>query len=408
MDSTRMGCVVAQTSASHTFGNVTAQVQRYLLEQFPAGTFKTIHVHTKLAHRQLASTPKEFLKKTKPMFIMKPHIDWDDNETFLKGTLLTETWMDNYHTWGDGNLQGFISDPKRDFYVKWLLDRTAMNFDIMLVFATPMEQINWVNYIYNKMRVNHPFFIQTQLESYMSKDLMGVISTCAGVPIRDRSGSVKPFLDYLNSHSCYPVTYKLKGSTGTDEFFRYYAANIDTRITSMTADDGERAGVVAGQYVINMTVRAEFYHTGLYYVFSPICKPETISIPEGANIIPVYTDIIDHEDYRLDQGWKAVARASFKLDNSIHDTIDISTILNTSVKTGIRYHLDHGIPLYPFIDIRIRKQGDIIRQDEDYKVNYEDLTIDFFRGNPYQTYSMIVYVDVKYLNDLIKDVCHLE
>ena len=50
------------TSMSHTYGNVLAWAQKYVLDIMPENTFKTIHVNSKIAHRQLRSTSHEFLK----------------------------------------------------------------------------------------------------------------------------------------------------------------------------------------------------------------------------------------------------------------------------------------------------------------------------------------------------------
>ena len=91
---------MCQTSASHTFGNVTAYIENWLINLFPKDTFKTIHVSSKAGHRQLRSTPKEFLKKQRPMFIIRPRIEWDPGEIFLSGSLLTERLIDQYFRMG--------------------------------------------------------------------------------------------------------------------------------------------------------------------------------------------------------------------------------------------------------------------------------------------------------------------
>ena len=109
----KMSYVMCQTSASHTFGNVTAFIENWLINLFPEDTFKTIHVSSKVGHRQLRSTPKEFFKKQRPMFIIRPRIEWDPGEIFLAGSLLTERAIDQYSAWGGTNLQPFMYDQKK-------------------------------------------------------------------------------------------------------------------------------------------------------------------------------------------------------------------------------------------------------------------------------------------------------
>ena len=89
-------------SAAHTYGNVLATVQKWVMNLFPEKTFKTIHVNSKITHRQMLSTPHEFLKKSKPMIIFRPRISYDEDR-FLGKTLLTERLGDIYNpaTHGD-------------------------------------------------------------------------------------------------------------------------------------------------------------------------------------------------------------------------------------------------------------------------------------------------------------------
>ena len=47
-------------SAAHTYGNALAIGQKWILDLFPNNTFKTIHVNSKIGHRQILSTPHEY------------------------------------------------------------------------------------------------------------------------------------------------------------------------------------------------------------------------------------------------------------------------------------------------------------------------------------------------------------
>ena len=98
-------------SPAHTYGNVLAMIQNWVLNLFPDNTFKTIHVNSKIAHRQITSTPHEFLKKTKPIIIFRPRISYDDDR-FLSNTLISEKLADVYKSQGQTDLQPFFLDQK--------------------------------------------------------------------------------------------------------------------------------------------------------------------------------------------------------------------------------------------------------------------------------------------------------
>ena len=81
--------IAAYGSAAHTYGNLLATAQKWVIDIFPKNLFKTIHVQSKLAHKQMLSTPHQFLKKSKPIIIFKPRIEYDEQDAFLNGTLMT-------------------------------------------------------------------------------------------------------------------------------------------------------------------------------------------------------------------------------------------------------------------------------------------------------------------------------
>lgn len=405
----RLSYCTCQTSAAHTFGNVVYQIQNWLLNIFPEKTFKTVHINSKLAHRQITSVNSQFIKKSKPMIIFRPRINWDDRDVFLSNTLLTERMTDLYNSYSGTNLQEFMTDPKSRFKVKYLLNRQAMQIDVLMYFDTLIEQMNWMSFIKNAIRIDHPFFIETALESYLSPGMMNVISECCGIPVKDESGSVKDFLDYLNSHSKFPITYKMRGSTNSDEFFRYYNANIDTTITSLSADDGDRAGQIASNYSISFTIRAEFYSTGFYYIFSDKFRGHRkITVDSGETLVPIFTDVIYHEDFNLDPGWQMVSRTALKIDNPIEDSVDITPILNRSILYSIKYHIDHGMPLNMLVGIKVRRQGKLMIQNEDYTMDWKTMTLSFHRCNPSYSYSVLVCANIKYMNELIKELYNLK
>ena len=104
-------------SMSHTYGNALAFMQKYIIDLFPKNLFKTVHVNSKIAHRQIRSTSYEYTKKAKPMIIFRPRIGDVNDDRFLKGTPLIERQGNLYSTWGATNLQPFILDTKNDLSV---------------------------------------------------------------------------------------------------------------------------------------------------------------------------------------------------------------------------------------------------------------------------------------------------
>lgn len=401
--------VSMMTSMSHTYGNVLAWAQKYVLDIMPENLFKTIHVNSKIAHRQIRSTDHEFLKKSKPMIIFRPRIGSEDEERFLKGTPLIERQYDLYHTRGMTNLQPFFEDPRNDLMIKYQQNRSVLYIDVIMIFSTLMNQIDYVHYLQNAIVWNSSRFEPVFLESYIPQEMLKVVSDIANIPLFDADKSTKTFLTYLEQNSMTPITYKLQGSSGTREFYRYYPTHIDTMFSDLNWDDGEKSGHVMSQYQVSFTMRLEFYSTGFYYIFND--NIYEMNLPkvdaECDRLIPVYTDILTREDLNLRPGWHLFNKASCTLEKE-YDSVCIDELLNNSLRATIKYHLNNGLPLLEFLDIKVRRQGKIIHANQDYKIDYETMTIYFNNLTPYYTYRILICVNVEYVNDMVKTLYNLK
>ena len=397
------------SSMSHTYGNVLAFMQKWIMDLFPKDMFKTVHVNSKIAHRQLRSTEHEYIKKMKPMIIFRPRISGTDEDRFLKGTELTERQVDVYRQWDRGSLMPFFDDPKKDLCIQYQLNRSVMYIDVTLLFSTLMQQIDYYHYLANAVRIGHPFFIETCLESYIPQEMLYVVSQASGVPLYDKDGTTKEFLDYMNQNSMYPITYKLQGSTRTKEFYRYYPVNIDTLISELDKDDGDRQGQVMDQYRISFSVRVEFNSTGFYFIYND--KIFDLKLPHvdpiSSEIIPVYTDVLLREDLNLRPGWQIFNRGSFRLENE-NDTVNIDELLNASIKEALEYHKKNGLPIFDFFDLKVRRQGEPIMEGTDYFIDWDTHILSFKDQDTFHTYSIIICVNVEYINNLVKTIYHLK
>lgn len=395
-------------SASHTYGNVIAKVENWVLEQFPENLFKTIHVNSQLAHRQIRTTNHEFLKKTKPMIIFRPRIDLNEDR-FLKNTPIMEIQNELYSTYGGTNLQNFFEDPKSHLNIKFQLNRTVMYMDVILIFSTLMQQMDYLNYANNTLLRDRPFDIPTFLESYIPLEMVDVVSEITNIPIYAEDGSTKDFLQYLEGNSKYPITYKLQGQTRTHEFFRLYPTNILTTISDLSYDDGNKIGHISTEYQITFTIRLEFNSTGFYYLFyqdmDKINLPKVD--PEDSTVIPVFCDVITKEDLNLRQGWHLYNQASIMIETP-DDEVVFDSLVNESIKNVLKYHMENGLPLLEWLDIKVRQNGKLLYENRDYEIDYEKLILHFKNRNIHMSYKILICVNIEYVNDLIKNIFDLK
>ena len=342
------------------------------------------------------------------MIIFRPRIDYD-GDRFMNHTLITEKLTDVYNRGSHTDLQPFFMDGENKVAVKYTLNRYLMFIDVVMVFSTMIQQINYIQYLKNSCRINIPFDINCFLESYLSKDMMKILSDLSGVPMKDDSGGTKEFLDYLNSNSVYPITYKLQGSTGSDEYYRYYPAKIITQLSDISADDGEKSGQVTSNYQVSFTMKLEFWGTGFNYLFSDnIHNMPKPSIPKDGTLIPIYTDVMMYEDLNLAPGWNVYNHATCRLDCA-DDHVDIGSMMNASMKESIKYCRRNGLPILDLIDIRVRRQGDLLATPHDYEIDWDKLSVKFHNKDfGFFTYNIIIVIDTLSINNLIKEIFKLK
>lgn len=411
-----MSYAIAETSISHTYGNVTSFMVEYIKGLFPKNYFKTVHVHSTIAYRNfdvLKNTKKDFFKKSKPILIITPKVDMDTNDLYLGGTYLTKRITDNVMDLDFGNLQPFIEDNDKGIHVKYLLNRLKMNFDVSIVVETQMEQIDISHGLKNRVTMEQPLTLTTALESYVAKDVMELISKDSGIPLYDENNSVGPFLEYVNSKSYYPISYKMKNSRGKDEFFRFYNVNIDALISGLSIDEGSKRGFIDDSYTITFSVSAEFNGTGLYYYFTRNEKTidgvdmSMISSDNPDQIIPLFT-ISNLHALRVGDGWSLYSSPIYGVEETDkYDELDISTILNHSLLKVIEYHKINSIPFELFIKTVVMKDNALLTYGRDYEIDFDRMVLITKRINTFSTYRLIIYVNTLYINTLLQNIFSL-
>ena len=115
------------------------------------------------------------------------------------------------------------------------------------------------------------------------------------------------------------------------------------------------------------------------------------------------------DDLNLAPGWTMYSHASYRLDKA-DDSVVFKPILNESIIKAIDYHLKNSIPLVNLIDVKVRKQGELLEYGTDYTIDYKTLTVNFKnqRGYSFYTYTVVIAIDIGYINEVISTVFHLE
>lgn len=400
---------ICNASASHTYGNVMSVVEKYLCDIFPPDTFKTVIASTTLASRQITHLPHQLQKRELPIMVLVPRISFGQgDDRFLGNTLINSRTTNTHALWGDGSLLPLAEDKRKKLYVHGHYNRAVMFVDVVLSFNTYSEQLNFMSYIHNMIPVDHNQFIRAPLELYIPKEFCNLIGNFVGIPVRDEKDKVYDFLTYMNTMWHYPITYKLNGGSNTDEFFMYYMADIDTEVTDVQAGSGVKDGQIKRAFDITFTIRCDFNTIGYFTLNHPDIKRQIkMSMVEpNRAIVPIFSDVINLNDFDLPLGWSILSWPIFKLKEN-ENSVSLEGVLNQSLTTVIDYHLKMGLPMEKFIRIEFRENGEILH-NELYYINWKNRELVLFKPNMRRTYRLIISVNHEYINNLIKDLYNLE
>lgn len=411
---------MASASMAHTYGNITTFINNWLMGLFPKGYFKTNYINSTIAYRDFATynnSRKEFIKKQKPMLLIRPRIELDTqdelpiNQTYLANRIY-DIMNDDIET---GNLQNFFWDKDNNRQIQFLMNALRINFDVTLVVETMMEQINLAHYFKNRVRQGYDMTMVADLESFISRDIMYILAKDSGfedVFTDEGKHRMGDFLSYVNNNSLYPVTIKYKNSSGKHEFFRFHHSYANIAISNLGIDEGTKKNQVVEEYTINFSVRCDFNTAGMYVYLSNndnVFKEVEVSdsdVLNDTNIVPIITPQQIFSNRTLPNGWQIFTVPSFDIDSDERPyPLDFSVLLNTSLEEAVKYHKDNGIPLTTFLDIDITKNGRTMEVDRnEYTIDWDKLTVYINNCNPNQEYRFILSVNTLYLNDLLSDI----
>lgn len=406
----KFNCAYSSVSVGHTYGNIVSVITNYLTNIFPKDYFKHIQIASKIAYREFAyrkNNLKELEKKKTPILMMKPRIVINDSDRFLQGTYLTDTFFQNSGAMNFGELLPFIEDKENQIYIKYKLNRMVVEFDVVVATQTFLEQLNVLTYLQNKLPQNKSFIIETALESNVDKGVLNQLSKEIDIPMYDENNSVNNFLAYINKHSYFPVTYKYKNSTGNDEFFRHYPANLDVTVGDISCDDISKNRMINADSIINFTVRVEFNGAGMYYYFTRNDVridgiDLAITTPSG-DYVPIFSFlglIPSKEELDIPEDWDLYNQAAINVENNVYDYINIKSLFDKDTINVISYNLHRGNPGTSLLRVLVKKDDVYLKEIIDYKIDYK--TMDIFIGDcdKASTYRIYIYINKGEINNI--------
>ena len=417
-----MNKTVANGSMAHTVGNVTTLFTEFLKSLFPKNYFQYVHIATRMAYREQKreeNSDYEFIKKRKPILVIRPRIDLGNTDTFLTYSLFTTNLFGANFTGEAGNMMPFFLDREAQCQINYMLNRIRVIFDCTIMMDTDFEAINQYAYFLNLFTPERIYRMNTALEVYIPPTIMELVSAYSGVPIKNNeTGTVKQFLDYFMQHSNKYVTFKERTSSSSLDFFMFYPLSIDYVFTDISKDELSKKDWAHDQTNLNFTLSTEFNTVGIYDFFTLNNRkveiigevsigPKNPKPGDGINIIPYFTipNLFDHT--KMENGYTLFHTQAFETDENkpdMEDELDLEPIFrDTNAIDIIKWHNKNGVPNSVFIQFIVMKNNDKLEEGIDFTVDWENLKLIITKADPDMTYRLNVFTNNLYVNQLMEN-----
>lgn len=412
---------VANGTSSSIYGCISYAVQDIIMSKFPKDFFKYTSISTELAYRNMRRTfggpnsRNEIAKRRKPYLIIQPTYSVMDSNEPMQNILLTTLYNDYQYGIDKGYLFPILSDVENGYNLKFKFNRERIEFDVRVVLSNLHTQIDTYRAILNNFTWGISLSNRLAMESIIPKDLVVIMSKCAGMDIEKHPEYIPMMIQRLNSCSQYPITYKIRNSSANDEWFMYYTHNVIMTYTDLNLDQGQRKNMVEESYEITFRVTAEFNLPGMYIIDGNMNNFKSLDLTlqsksydsENDTFIPIYAinNLFNRYPHERN-GMSLYGTMMFKTEaepHSLYDILELESIFDKDHVKAIRMHLAWNMKLESLLEIIILKNGTELTYDTDYKFDWNSFKLKIMSPDNSATYRIIIYVNYEQVNEILSN-----
>ena len=408
---------MASPSSSSLYGNVGCAIRQLILSKFPYNYFKYMNVSTEIAFHNLrrqfgSNTNNEISKRKYPQLIVQPSYQVPDQDGFLQNIPLTKNDMDIQSNIDRRYLFEVIKDKEYDWSVKFKLNRDRIEYDVQVITQTLHQQLDIYKAMMNQMTWDRTFYYPAALEAVIPKSMVEYISRLCNMAIYTYPEFIPMFLRHLNSVSGYPITYKVRNASATDEFFMYYQHNLVVTYTDLQLESANKKGMVDESYTISFRVIVDFNLPGLFILDGAennLSKIKGILVDKTSTgkgydedldeFIPLFSlsGFYNRFPQRRD-GLTLYGSFLFTSEEKTdQDTADIGLLIEPDHQKAIRFHTKYGMLDKTICEVFVMKDSEELSEDQ-FKVNWDTMKIEYKNPDPKATYRVAIYMNMEVIN----------
>lgn len=411
---------VASSSSSTLYGNVGSAIKELIISKFPCNYFKYINVSTELAFRNVRRTlgynnTNEMHKRLKPYLVIRPEYSVGSTDQFLNDIPLTKNFDNIQYGVDKRYLFNVLKDVDQHYELKFKMNRDKIDFNITLTIPTLHDQLDVYKAMVNQFVWDRPYAYQAGLESMIPRSMITYIAKLANYDLEKDINKIPLLIRYLNRISKYPITYKMRNASSTDEFYMYYNHGIIVNFTDLNIEEAVKKNMTDESYNITFKVSAEFNLPGLYILCGNNDTLYNMKIDlvsqdahDNANeYIPLCTFTNFYSKYPSTlNGFKLYTTSIFNVEvnKDGSDTLDINELFDEEILKVLKANASLENAMNTLLNIYILKDNTELVQDTDWSIDYNKMIIKINKAEKASTYRIVIYINNLKINDHLIEI----
>ena len=296
----------------------------------------------------------------------------------------------------------FFKDKAHDRYASVQLTLINMTFTYKIRVETLAQQMDIFARMKQTFRVGYTWGEYIAMDYLIPTELILSMAIDAGYEVEN--GDIKnpiQFLNYMNSHSLWPILYKHRGINGLNEYFiRIPNMYVWINAKDISRDNGERIGHLNSKYTIEMNCEVRF-PSAQYYVY----HNTTINLSAQKYELNTFNEAAFEQVNAMrlfyippvnDKGWNSYLYTEYEDDSNIELNIDFTELFaNSEIELLIKHCLSIHVNPNLFLDIQLYNNTERIPTFMDWETLHMKTIGKVISGKSY----IIVYMDLKYMNE---------
>lgn len=394
-------------STVHGYSLAIQFMRDWILNTFPKDYFRTVHVGGKHVYADYREFNKIQQQVEKPALAILPNLNTDYNRDMID---LIQGGLDIYTRRSPFYNDKFFYDKGSNLAIGIMFKELEMPFQIRMRVKSRGQQLDLYEYTKINCRIGSTQTHFIDMDCHVPYDIILALAMDMGFElIKDSNDKyhikdIVSFLQYLNTYSKLPFTYKMRTINGNCEFFiriKHCYVHISC-LDGISIDEGERQGSLESNFHVEFSPILHFSVPAIYAYYS--MAEHRVMNREIGEIKALYQIISVKPPEVNEKGWNQYLTTQWVDPNRKIGEIGFKELLeNKDLQRVIEHTVSIGISPSIFMDVKLYNA----QHEIPIYLDWENFKIKVYRDMKESVSDIAIYADLSYINNTLTNLDNL-